>query len=176
MISAKEEGYLFGLFEGDGYKIYDKNSRHYHVEFYLNSKKDIKIIKFLVSILKKISLNPNIYQDKRYDCKRVRVYSKSLFELISKNINLNDKTQDFKIGFVSGLIDSEGYVSKKKHYIMIINTNKEILDKCYNFLSSIGIESSLNKRKPSEKDMRNSYRFYISVNFKRLNHLSIKAG
>ena len=60
-LSKKEWGYLFGLFEGDGYKLYDKKSRHYHVEFYLNSKNDKDIINFLVILLKKIELNPHLY-------------------------------------------------------------------------------------------------------------------
>ena len=52
-LNEKEKGYLFGLFEGDGYKIHDKKSRYYQIEFYLNSKKDKKIIEFIVKILKK---------------------------------------------------------------------------------------------------------------------------
>ena len=44
-LSDLEKGYLFGLFEGDGYKYHDKKQRHYQVEFYLNSIKDIEIIK-----------------------------------------------------------------------------------------------------------------------------------
>ena len=173
-LSEIEKGYLFGLFEGDGYKIHDKKSRHYHVEFYLNSIRDQRIIRYLVKLLKKIGLNPNEYKDKRYNCKRVRVYSKELFNLIKKDVSLKNK--DFNLGFVSGLIDAEGYVHKKKSYIMVINTNLKILKKCKSFLEVIGVSSSINQRKPSEKDKLPSYRMYISVNFKRLKHLSIKAG
>ncbi len=174
-LSKKEKGYLFGLFEGDGYKIHDKKSRHYHVEFYLNSIRDKEIINFLMGLLKKLQLNPNIYQDKRYNCKRIRVYSKDFFNIIQKNTKLN-KSKDFNIGFVSGMIDSEGYVNNEKSFIMIINTNKEILNECKNFLDRVNINSNISKRKPSGKGIKDSYRMYISVNFKRLNHLSIKVG
>ena len=85
-LSEEEKGYLFGLFEGDGYKYYDKKNRHYQVEFYLNSLRDIKIIKMLTILLKRIDINPNIYQDKRYNCKRIRVYSEELFKVLNKNI------------------------------------------------------------------------------------------
>jgi len=176
LLNEKERGYLFGLFEGDGYKYHDKKSRHYHVEFYLNSLRDKKIISFLVCLLKKNMLNPSIYLDKRYNCKRIRVYNKSFFEIISKNIEIHNKSKEFNIGFVSGLIDSEGYVNNKKHYIMVINTNKKMLISCKKFLESIGILSSISKRTRSIKDKLDSYRMYISVNFKRLNHVSIKAG
>ncbi|MBU2562153.1 MAG: hypothetical protein KKF68_00640 [Nanoarchaeota archaeon] len=172
----KERGYLFGMFEGDGYKIHDKRSRHYQVEFYLNSLKDKKIIRFIVELLKKINLNPNTYQDKRYHCKRIRVYSKELFKIINKNINLLEKSNDFIMGYISGLIDSEGYVNNFKSYILIINTNKKILKNCKDSLSKLKISSRINKRVLNVKDKKSSYRMYISVNFKRLNHLSIKAG
>jgi len=173
-LSEKEKGYLFGLFEGDGYKIHDKKSRHYHVEFYLNSLKDKEIIDYLVNLLKKINLNPNLYQDKRYNCKRIRVYSKSFFNIIHKDVSQLNKDKNFGLGYVSGLIDSEGHVSKEKSYIMVINTKKEILEKCKNFLNELGINPVVNRRVLSKKDKIFSYRMYISVKFKRLNHLSIK--
>jgi len=173
-ITEMENGYLFGLFEGDGYKIYDRRGGHYTVEFYLNSVRDKKIIGFLVILLKKLGLNPNLYQDKRFKCKRIRIYSKKLFSVIQKKISLEDKSKGFNIGFISGLIDSEGYIHNKKSYIMVVNTNKVILNDCKKFLGSIGINSSINKRKPSKYEVLDSYRMYISVSFKRLNHLSVK--
>lgn len=173
-LSEKEKGYLFGIFEGDGYKIYHKKSRHYHVEFYLNSVNDIKIIDFLVNLLRKIDLNPNIYQDKRCNCKRIRVYSKELFENICKGTSLNDKTKNFSLGFVSGLIDSEGHVNKNKSMIMIVNTDKSLLEKCKDFLENIGISSKISERKLYNKDKKISYRMYLSVKFKSTPHLSIK--
>ena len=175
-LTEKERGYLFGLFEGDGYKLYETKSRHYRIEFYLNSRRDKKIISFLISLLKKIDLKVQIYQDKRYSCKRIMVYSRKLFNIVEKKISLKDKSKGFNIGFVSGLIDSEGYVHNKKSYIMIVNTNKDVLNNCKQFLESIGINSSISKRKPSPKEILDSYRMYISVNFKRLSHLSIKCG
>ncbi|MBU3926124.1 LAGLIDADG family homing endonuclease [Patescibacteria group bacterium] len=173
-LSVKERGYLFGLFEGDGYKIYDKKSRHYQIEFYLNSVKDKKIIKYVVYLLSKIGLKPNLYQDKRYNCKRIRVYSKQLFEILKRNINLQNKTKDFNLGFVSGLIDSEGHVRKDKSYIMIITTNKRVLEDCERYLNKVKIDSNISKRILSIKDKCFSYRMYVSVKFKNLLHLSIK--
>ncbi len=175
-LSEKEKGYLFGLFEGDGYKYHDKKSRHYHIEFYLNSVKDKLIIEFIDRLLRKIGLNPYLYKDKRYNCMKIRVYSKNLFKRIKKNISIETRNQDFNLGYISGLIDSEGYVNNKKFYILVINTNRDILKKSKNFLESINISSIISKRKTSSKDKLDSYRMYISVKFKKLNHLSIKAG
>ena len=175
-LTQKEQGYLFGLFEGDGYKYHEIKNRRYRIDFFLNSIRDIKIIDFLSYLLKKLNLNVQIYQDKRFNCKRITVYSKGFFDKIEKNIELRNKSKEFNIGFVSGLIDSEGYVNHKKSMIMIINTNHKMLERCQKFLSSIEIKSSISKRKKSEKEILDSYRMYISVNFKRLKHLSLKAG
>lgn len=173
-LSPIEQGYLFGLFEGDGYKLWDKNSRHYQVEFYLNSVNDTKTINFLVSLLRKIGLKPGLYQDKRFNCKRIRVYSKEFFGIINKNEDITYRTKQFNIGFVSGMIDSEGYVNKKKSYITIVNTNKTVLKRILTFLESIHLKSTLTKRKRCIRDKLDSYRMYISVSFKKLQNISIK--
>lgn len=62
---------------GDGYVFYDKKSRHYQIEFYLNSESDKEIITFIDNLFKKIGLNTYIYKDKRFNCVRVRAYSKN---------------------------------------------------------------------------------------------------
>jgi len=175
-LSEKEKGYLFGLFEGDGYKIYDKRSRHYQVEFYFNSVKDVEIINRVVDLLRRIEARPSLYKDKRFNCIRIRVYSKGLFGILGRDVSFDGKSDDFKLGFVSGIIDSEGYVNALKFMIMVVNTNLSVLEMCRDFLSSIDIGCSISERKMSVKDKLKSYRMYVSVSFKRAKHLSIKAG
>jgi len=173
-LSEKEKGYLAGLFEGDGYKYHDIKGRHYQTEFYLNSERDKEIIGFLLKLLNKIKLNTQKYLDKRFNCLRLRINSKEIFNLFHKDSSLKNKEKEFCIGYLSGLIDSDGYVDAKKYSISIINTNREILENCQNFLKKEEIMSSLKIRKPSEKDKKKSYILHISVNFKRLPHISIK--
>ena len=175
-LSLKEEGYLQGLFDGDGYVIYDKKSRHYQVDFYLNSEKDKDIIKFLLLLLKKKELNAQIYQDKRCHCKRIRIYSKIFFNEVSKGNEFKFNQKDFSLGYISSIIDSEGNINLKKSFISIVNTDIEIIKRCKKILSLFGIKSAIKLRKKSFKDRLNSYRLYISVKFKRLPHLSIKVG
>ena len=79
---------------------------------------------------------------------------------MNKNIKIKNKSKEFNRGYVSGLIDSEGYINKEKSYIMIINTNKEVLDNCKKFLDLIKINSTISERKLSEKDKKKSYRIY----------------
>jgi len=175
-LSEKEKGYLFGLFEGDGYKVYDKRSRHYQVEFYFNSVKDTGIIESVVCLLKRIKAKPSLYKDKRFNCMRVRVYSKELFGILGRGVSFDGENDDFKLGFVSGMIDSEGYVNVLKFMIMVVSTNLNVLEMCKGYLSSISVGCFISERKMSVKDKLKSYRMYVSVNFKRLSHLSIKAG
>ena len=94
--------------------------------------------------------------------------------MIDKNIKLGKNNSDFNLGYVSGLIDSEGHISIDKSYIMIVNTKKNVLDTCSISLKGMGINSSINKRKPSKMDKLDSYRMYISNKFINLNHASIK--
>jgi hypothetical protein len=42
-------------------------------------------------VLRKINLKPQIYQDKRFNCKRIRVYSKELFNVLNRKIELREK-------------------------------------------------------------------------------------
>ena len=64
-IVLKEEGYLLGLFLGDGYSYHYKKHRHYVVEYHLNSKKDKDILQFLCTLLKRINLHPSVFKDRR---------------------------------------------------------------------------------------------------------------
>lgn len=174
MWNEKEKGYIYGLYEGDGYAYHNKKDRHYSVEFYLDSERNKDIQKFLVSLLKKENFNVHIFKDKRFNCNRIRVHSKQFFEFINKK---NRKfSRNFKIGFVSGMIDSEGYVNPNKRMIRVCNTDKELLLLMCKFLRFLGINYSLKKKKRGIKDKIQQYVVSISIRFKKLNHVSQKAG
>lgn len=171
-ISNKEWGYIFGLLKGDGYLFHDKKGRHYYLEFYLNSLRDKKVIEFIKNLLGKMKLRIQEYKDKRFNCIRIRTYSKDLYGLITKD----DFTRDdnFKLGFISGFIDSDGYYSKKNSTLAIINTNLSNLKETKKFLEDLGIKSSLNKKFMSPSCKKQAYNLYISVKFISLQHLSKK--
>ena len=173
-INDKEKGYILGLLAGDGYLFHDKKSRHYHIEFYLNSIKDKAIRDLIEEIIKKLELTPQKYFDKRFNCVRIRTYSKELYEYITKR-SYNENF-DFKIGFVSGFIDSDGYYNKKKSTLVIINTNLEKIKLANLYLKDLGINSSINKKFMSKKYKNQPYNLYISVKFKSLKHLSQKVS
>ncbi|MAG45825.1 MAG: hypothetical protein CMH63_03580 [Nanoarchaeota archaeon] len=173
MLSDKEKGYLFGLFEGDGYSIYDRKRKHYIVDFYLNARKDEDIKKFLLKILYKIGLNPYVFEQEGKNCNRIRIRSK-LFKEFIENQNYKNLNKDSKMGFLSGFIDAEGYVVPKKSTLGIVNTNKQLMGMCVNILNEANIYCSIRQRVRSKKDKLKSYLILISMKFKNTKHISQK--
>lgn len=175
-LSEKEKGYLFGLFEGDGYSLHNKEDRHYSVEFYLNSKTNLEIISFLSSIIRKLSLNPIKRKDKRFSCIRIRINSKQFFNFINTDYRQLLENYEFSLGFFSGFLDAEGYVDKDKRILNIVNTDYEIMNNLSNILKKNKISHKLSIKAKSQKDKKTIYILRISVKFKNLPHISIKAG
>jgi len=171
-VSQKELGYLVGLFDGDGHL--DNSCRHYDVEFHLNSLKDQDIVCQLLIILKKIELNPRIIKDKRFNCLRVEVSCKLFFQKILKFSANNPKDKDFGLGYISGIIDSEGYVNQIKRYIQITNTNRKLVKKVQTYLRAFGIESKITKKCKCMKDKLQRYSLYVPIKFLKTKNNSMK--
>jgi hypothetical protein len=173
-ISSIEKGYLFGLFAGDGYRFHEIKQRHFTVEFFLHSQRDKKIQEYLTFLLKKLGMNPIIYKDKRYECNRTRVYSKQFFGFINRNFKIIDR--DFKIGFISGMIDAEGNVNSKKSFIKVANTDRKLLLKVKRYLCDLGIKSTLSTRKYSDKNWSDLHSLNISNAFINIKNNSLKVN
>lgn len=175
-ISENEFGYLKGFFIGDGYKYSDKKYRRSYVEFYVHSQRDTKIREFIVKVVKNAGLNPHEYKDKRFDCIRIRITNKNFYQFFDKSIRNLVLPSSQVMGFISGFLDAEGYVNNEKRFIQIVNTDFEVLDYIRNELEKKNVSSSLTKKWVSQKMKKPSYNLYVSVKFKKLPHLSIKAG
>jgi hypothetical protein len=175
-IKKKEFGYLKGFFIGDGYKYHDKRWRKYYIEFYVNSKRDKAILHLLLSIFRKTKLNSQLYKDKRFNCIRLRIVNKEFYKFFEKDFKKMSICKGEVLGFISGMVDAEGYVNNQKSFIQVVNTNLQVLKFIRKELYKKGITSSINDKWVSYKMKKRSYVLYISVKFKRLSHLSIKAG
>jgi intein-encoded DNA endonuclease-like protein len=171
--TEKERGYLVGLYYGDGYIYYDK-SRHYTISFFLNSIKDNDILNYLKKVLLKQGYNVFINKDKRGNWFVIKLYSQELYNYLYNYelIKLNFETINFKIGFISGVIDAEGYI--RKSTIEVINTDLELLQTTQNILNELNIKSNLKKRIKSKKDKKDSYRLLVSTKIKTIKHNSQK--
>ena len=116
-------GEICGVFVGDG-DFHKDNNGHYRVEVYLNYK-DIywqELKRFFSEELNKI---PMVFQDVEKSRKVLRYNSNALYKLFQEHLEWGDdktysiqlkdttKSEKFKIGFVRGLIDTDGYREKK---------------------------------------------------------------
>jgi intein/homing endonuclease len=134
-----EKGYLIGLFFGDGYLHHDKG-RHYRIYFYFNPKKDCDIVNYTILLLKKIQLSPYIMF--HHGCIIIRINSKLFYNFLKFfQLQIYEANEIFIFGFISGLIDSDGYV--RKGDIVISNKSKTILKKVQFFCKKINIYSKL---------------------------------
>ena len=173
--SNKEQGYLIGLYLGDGYLHYSIKDRHYVVEVYLNSVKDEDIKTHTLVLLRKLGYNVFVQKDKRYNCVKVKINSKELMYFIKQKIaELYTKTdfdKDYLLGLLSGFIDAEGYVGNGN--IVITQKDKKVLELFEKYCKIFEIRSRLWSCR-SYKTEGYIYRLAISTKFKLLPHNSIK--
>jgi intein-encoded DNA endonuclease-like protein len=171
-LDLKGMGYLMSLYVGDGYSNYSKKDRHYRVDFYLDAKKDIDIIERLEEYLKRLKLNP--YFVKCRGATRVSVNSKSFKEFVEDfDLRLSLKNRDFLLGFLSGFIDSDGYVAKGD--IVITQKDKYILKVLSGSCEKqLGVSTRIWQRTSRFRSSFYAWNFRISTRFRFLAHISCK--
>jgi len=173
-ISLKEFGYLVGLYFGDGYSNYSKKDRHYRVDFSLDAKKDLDVKNLLRGLLVNIGLNP--FEVKDRGSTRVSVNSKRFKEEVEKTESSLDvalENRDFLLGFLSGFIDSDGYVTKGD--IVIVQKDKTVLKKLSKLCERrLGLKTRLWQRKALFRSPFYAWNFRIATRFKHFSHISCK--
>lgn len=173
-LSKKEQGYLVGLFLGDGYAYYHKKERHYAVEFFLHSIRDQDIQNRLLLLLKKINLVCTVFKDPRYYVNRIRTSSKLFYKylnLFEQNIFLIKRLgKEFSLGFLSGIIDAEG--STTHGSILVAQKDDALANFIKNTCMRLGVDCRI-WRSPNPKSDY-IWRLRISTRFKYLQHSSEK--
>ena len=110
-----------------------------------------------------------------HGCLIIRFNSKLFFAFYneqSKSIRAN-KNKDFMIGFISGFIDSDGYVSYGD--IVISNIKKEIIDITNEFCKKLKISTRVWRQNNLYKDkIFNIWKLRIGTSFKYEEHYSQK--
>lgn len=171
-LNDEERGYLIGMFIGDGY-LYRDRWGHYKVNFFLNPIKDKDIADFTLALLKKIDLSP--YTMIHHRCLIIRLNSKTFYEYLQEQLDniIKEKNNKFMIGFISGFIDSDGYVARGD--IVISNSRKNLLQNSQFFCRQLGLYSKLWKQRNSYNgNLFTIWRLRISTKFKYLKHYSQK--
>ena len=185
VILDEEIAYLTGLFIGDGW--IEKDKRGYH-RFGLSIKTLPEAVERARKTLKKIGLEP------KGSGSTVRVSSrgtKRLMEIFECTPEVSSTTKSIPqwlflskreviLSFVSGLIDSDGFVHKDRNVVVITTTSKKLAEELQILLFAIGIPSRLYTSQPKKGKVavgkHQIYRLEITGNFvKELLKAPVKA-
>jgi len=148
-LTERERGYLVGLFVGDGYinKWIDKNEnrQRFVVKFVLDKQRDQDIADYIQFIFKKAGKRTTRFSEgtkliikvsSKLFAEYLKRYVRSVRQGKDKSHNkvlINSKkwSYDFKLGFISGIIDSDGYIFSDKRsmkkYLAEVKTANPIL-------------------------------------------------
>lgn len=158
-IDYKDEqflGELSGLFAGDGCAFFNKETGLYSIRFFFNATEKDYVDKLSFIFYKKLNKKPSINSYK--NVLMVSYYSKELYNLLldlvgwkvsrnkaghnkkSRTVYLKDDSfsNEFKIGFLRGFIDSDGYISSKK--ILFGSSSERIIKQARSFLDDLGFK------------------------------------
>ncbi len=131
-------GEFIGVFAGDGSYFYDKK-RFKHVICISFNRKERFIAEYYANVIEKIAKKPYIYYRKNVVV--VRVVSKEIISFIKNFLewngkkahtvslkkNVNKLSTKFLIGFLRGLIDSDGYVRKGRKEIYFGSVSEKLI-------------------------------------------------
>lgn len=159
VILDEEVAYLTGLFCGDGWIERDK--RGYH-RFGLSISSLPEAVSRAASILRKIGIEPRI---NGYTLRVSSSKTKTLMKIFECNETVNALTKKVPswmfsssrnviLSFVSGLIDSDGFIHKKRNGVVIAGIPGELLKDVQTLLFSLGIPSKLYSTQPKNGRVR----------------------
>ena len=160
------KGELCGIFAGDG-NFHKDNNGHYRIQFFLNCNDEYwkKLEEFLSDKLHK---KPMVFHNKEKSRTVIRYNSKELYKMIKQHLEWEgDKTvliglkKDqklgrFKIGFLRGLIDTDGYKEKKFRRYIYGTISRNLRNNFSKILNELDISHTNYKeeaRKDAWKDM-----------------------
>ena len=159
-----EQGYLIGLYAGDG----SKSKKTNEVVFSLNEEKNRKSIELLEKALKDLNENERIFRESMYgNLLSARISSKKVKDFISewvfgdsadtKEINLNCLTQssEFRQGIINGMYDSDGGNNNR-----IYSCSEKLIESLEVIFSSLGYNTIINEEdRRDEKVIINNEEF-----------------
>ncbi len=170
-LSEWEKGYITGLFFGDGNLYLGKRSQ-YRVVFNF-SKLETNIVNNLIKLIEKAESKATVTNPK--EMKRITCTSKQLYSFmkiqslyvrkrkgdkwIMKKIdilNFSKWNKDYKFGFVGGLIDSDGCITKDKGKylrVFISTRSKDFVKSFSTILTSLHIIHSIQFSKTRDENI-----------------------
>lgn len=143
-IILRERGYLLGFYVGDGNIFVKIKTGAYRIKFFLN-RNELAIEEKLRLILVKAGIRIKVYNWK-HNTKVIEIHSKDFVSYIQQKVTKNGiitlkKSPPFLIGYIEGLIDSDGYVQRK--YAEITTSRKELKAQTVRILETLGMKSNI---------------------------------
>lgn len=142
-----EQGYVVGLYLGDGSKYKRKDSESYEVTFSLNenNQPDLEILR---KALTQWNIDKEIHIYWQHNTMLTKVYSKELYEILDNYIDgdyayekeLNMQVLLQSIGFRKGIIDG-WYASDGGNSLRIYTTSEKLIPQAEALFTSIGLNT-----------------------------------
>lgn len=152
------QGFLIGLYLGDGSKYKRKDSESYEITFSLNENNEKDIPK-LRKALEDWNIDKEIHIHWQNNTMLVKIYSKELYDIVDfyvegdyapeKELNMDTLLQSKK--FRKGIIDG-WYASDGGNSLRIYTTSEELVSQAEALFTSLGINTSVDVRDRVGKD------------------------
>lgn len=179
-LKEKELGYLLGVYVGDGSLIRHKGRGEYLLKIAFDRFKDRDISEFVVSMFQKAG--KQVTRTNWRFVTFLRIWSKSLYDFVRSHVlsrqlatsNRHVKilvhpenwSHEFAIGFLGGLIDSDGHVMRSRsrgHYGACVTTSSASLrDQLQNLCGELGLKTTIRLDKHGAPTFRPRYTIYIA--------------
>lgn len=153
-------GEFLGIFAGDGNFYFDKKLYKYTVRIYLGLYETgyrKYLNKFLTDFFKK---QPRVYERMSHGVEVSEYYSRDIYRLLRKYLawednktktirlkSLDDKEQEFLIGFLRGVFDTDGGINKKKNKTAFGTASKRLAYQIKNILEQLDLKPGFYKYK-----------------------------
>ena len=178
LIIPKDEetiGELCGIFAGDG-NFHKKKEGQYRIRIFLNLNDDYweDLADFLEKELEK---RPNIYHYEDKSRATLDYSSKELYELFKNRLdwgenktrtvklaNIDSLTEEFKVGFVRGLIDTDGHKETKFRRYIYGTVSKELRNNFSKILDELDIDHTKYCEESKKDEWPNMHKVRISGN------------
>lgn len=193
ILSEDEQGYLVGMFVGDGSLIVKRKGGTYLTKFALDAERDKDIAEYMSNVFEKAGKRITRYMER--SSLTFKVHSKEFIEFLLKHVmyikrrdsrrrvkiltNPEKWTRAFKFGFVSGLIDSDGHVyynrRRTKRFGALIKTVNNIFrNQLTEILNTLGIQATTYTAKWYKKSYSDKPKYVVYIPTKELERNSYR--
>lgn len=149
--SEQELGEFIGIFAGDGSFYLDKKLYKYTISIFTGHKDRDYKEKQIIFLNKIFNKRPNCFVIPKKNVFIIRYYSRDIYNLLKEHLewngvktysvrlrNIDNTSRDFKIGFLRGLLDTDGSFYKPKHRISYGTVSEKLSLQTLNLIKSLG--------------------------------------